>query len=90
MKSRTEISILENLSESLVVQVLKCLATVVSLPQEMSLESINDMIFGLPNILYTTLTAGNEVCEVRALAGNSDLAGVVPGHRAAKEIATNV
>ena len=37
MKSRTVISKLDNLSESLGVQVMKCLATVVSLPEEMSL-----------------------------------------------------
>ena len=38
MKTRTVISKLDNLSESLVVQVMKCLATVVSLPEEMSLK----------------------------------------------------
>ena len=38
MKSRTVISKLDNLSESLGVQVMKCLATVVSLPEEMSLK----------------------------------------------------
>ena len=38
MKSRTVISMLHNLSESLGVQVMKCLATVVSLPEEMSLK----------------------------------------------------
>ena len=36
--SRTVISMLHNLSESLGVQVMKCLATVVSLPEEMSLK----------------------------------------------------
>ena len=32
---------------------------------EMTLESVDDTIFSLPDILYTTLRASNEVYEVR-------------------------
>ena len=39
---------------------------------------------------YTTLKASDEVYEVQALAGNVNLAGIVPGHRVAKESATDV
>ena len=39
--------------------------------------TVDDTIFSLSNILYTTLRASDEVYEVRALAGDVDLAGIV-------------
>ena len=45
---------------------------------------------GLSNILYTTLRASDEIYEVRALAGDVDLAGIVHGRSVAKESATDV
>ena len=36
------------------------------------------------------LKESDEVYEVQALAGNVNLAGIVPGHRVAKESATDV
>ena len=56
----------------------------------MTLESVDDTTFSLSNILYTTLRASDEVYEVRALAGDVDLAGIVRGRRVAKESATDV
>ena len=41
-------------------------------------------------ILYNTLKASVEGYEVRALAGNVDLVGIVPSRRVAKESATDV
>ena len=48
---------------------------------KMTLESVDDTIFSLSDILYTTLRASDEVYEVRALAGDVDLAGIVRGGR---------
>ena len=56
----------------------------------MTLESVDDTIFSLSNILYTTLRASDEVYEVRALTGDVDLAGIVRGRRVAKESATDI
>ena len=57
---------------------------------KLTLESVDDTTFSLSNILYTTLRASDEVYEVRALAGDVDLAGIVRGRRVEKESATDV
>ena len=56
----------------------------------MTLESVDDTILSLSDILYTTFRASDEVYEVRALEGDVDLAGIVPSRRVAMESATNV